>query len=65
MIIIRLNRIVIVIVLIIVAVGVEQDHGGSRWSAATDLDAAASEAEKPAESDSRKEKRDKKVKNYR
>ena len=37
---IRLNKIIMIII-IIEAVSFEQDHGGSRWSAAMDPDRAA------------------------
>lgn len=45
--------------------GVEQDHGGSRWLAVTGPDSAAPEAEIPAESNRRREERDEKAQNYR
>ena len=43
--------------IIIEAVGVEQGHGGSSCFAVTYLDILASEAEKPAESNRRREER--------
>lgn len=41
------------LVIIIVAVGVEQEHGGSRMPATTDPDSTAPESETPAENDRR------------
>ena len=41
--------------IIIVAVGVEQDHGGSRWLAITDPDSTAPEVEIPTENNRRGE----------
>ena len=40
---IRLSKIVIVIIIIIDAVGVEQCHGGGRWSAVVDPNSAVPE----------------------
>ena len=59
-----MNKIIVVII-ITIAVGVKQDHGGSKWFAATNPDTAALDAEKPAESDRWRQKRDEKAQNYR
>ena len=45
------------IIVIIKNVGVEQDHGGSRWSAVMDPDPAAPEVKIPAESNRKREMR--------
>ena len=58
---IRLN-ITIVIIIINEAVGVEQDHGGSKWFLVMDSDSGASEAERPTESDRRKRRETRKHK---
>ena len=58
-----IKQILFMIIMMIKAMRVERNHGAVGGSTARDPDAAASEAEKPAESNGRK-RRDEEAQNY-